>query len=228
MNGLLVSVATVAEARLALAAGIDILDMKDPQTEALGRLPDSILRDIVTEMRGAVTTSATIGDLPMDARQLSDAVLEVAATGVDFVKIGFFGHEHHAECAQAIAATNYGKVRLIAVLMADDSPDFTLLPMLQAAGFTGVMLDTAGKQSKNLLDCLSLEELDRFCRIAGDCGLLTGLAGSLQSAHIAALSGLAVNYLGFRGAVCEKHDRRNALELSRLMTIRAMLREYNK
>src|SRR5690606_4165751 len=101
-----------------------ILDMKNPAAGALGRLPLKTIKEIAVMARGIVTTSATIGDLPMDAGLLAAATAEVMATGVDIVKIGFFGHETHTECAHAVAESSQGKVGLVAVMMADDHPNF--------------------------------------------------------------------------------------------------------
>ena len=156
MIQMLASVANEAEARLALAAGADIVDLKNPLAGALGALPLPVIENIVRSIDGARTTSATIGDLPMRPSLLVEAVRRTAACGVDFIKIGFFEEGDTEACLQALAPLGEDGLRLVAVLFADRNPDFGLLPQLQAAGFCGVMIDTCGKDGRGLLDHMQL------------------------------------------------------------------------
>jgi len=228
VNGLLISVTDTGEAEVALRTGIDILDLKNPAEGALGQLPLPIIAEIVSIAGSRCTTSATIGDLPMQPEILSKAVERLAVTGVDIIKIGFFGSRQHEACARAITRAANGRVQLIAVLMADQSPDFALLPLLKAAGFYGVMLDTANKQDGHLLNHLNIQQLREFCDIARKQKLAIGLAGSLGEAHIPALAELQANYLGFRGAVCVNNDRIAELDAGRLGVIKELLYKYNR
>ena len=62
----LVSVRDAAEARRAAAAGVDLVDCKEPGAGALGALPVATIAEIVAALREAGfagATSATIGDL---------------------------------------------------------------------------------------------------------------------------------------------------------------------
>ncbi|HEY8354624.1 MAG TPA: (5-formylfuran-3-yl)methyl phosphate synthase [Methylophilaceae bacterium] len=227
MTGLLISVNSPAEAETALRTGVDILDLKNPAEGALGRLPLPIIREIAGIAAGRCTTSATVGDLPMQPQLLADAAAEVAATGVDIVKVGFFGGARMPDCARAIGQRVGDRVKLVAVLMADRQPDFGLIPVLAAAGFYGVMLDTADKRKGSLPDCMQKEDLDAFCAAARANGLVTGLAGALRERHIAVLQRLQPDYLGFRGAVCAGHDRSAGLDALRLQEIKSMLQKCN-
>ncbi|MDE2325572.1 MAG: hypothetical protein KGL51_13020, partial [Betaproteobacteria bacterium] len=119
--GWLASVTSVDEARLALAAGADILDAKNPQAGALGALPMHVVLGIV-EVAGERATvsrpgvgevaresparvSATLGDLTaMDPLVLRAAALDMAATGVDLVKIGLFPAATLDACIDGMAA----------------------------------------------------------------------------------------------------------------------------
>jgi len=53
MTGLLASVRSAAEAALAVTAGADIVDAKEPSAGALGRVDPAILRAIVREVAEA-------------------------------------------------------------------------------------------------------------------------------------------------------------------------------
>lgn len=219
---LLASVADLSEAMLAAAGGADLIDLKDPRAGALGAWPTALLREARTAMSGPLPLSATIGDLPMAPDTLVATVDAVAATGVDIVKVGFFAGGDLVACADALGRAAKRGVRLVAVLMADQRPDFGLLPILARAGFVGAMLDTAHKQAGGLRRHLAHAELARFVGVARGQGLLTGLAGSLAVADIAPLAALGPDYLGFRGALCAG-DRRGALDSRALGRVRATM-----
>jgi (5-formylfuran-3-yl)methyl phosphate synthase len=227
MTGLLVSVSNLAEAETAISADVDILDMKNPAEGALGRLKLETIADIAAICQGSVVSSATIGDLPMQPALLATEVERVIEAGVDIVKIGFFGQGWHEDCAAAIGRIGKGRVKLIAVMMADQSPDFSMLETLKSAGFYGVMLDTAIKDGKCLLDHQSINALSDFCRLAKAQGMVVGLAGSLNSTHIQDLVKLTPDYLGFRGAVCHQTSRTADLELDKILSIKKLLHLYN-
>lgn len=54
MTGLLVSVRDAREARLALAGGVDLIDIKEPSRGALGGADPAIWRDVRDVTAGAV------------------------------------------------------------------------------------------------------------------------------------------------------------------------------
>ncbi len=226
MSAWLASVTDAAEARQVLAAGAAIVDAKNPHAGALGALPHEIVRAIVAAVDGLAPVSATIGDFPdMPAREVARAVAEMAATGVDFVKIGLFPAASLMACLAALAPLA-ARHRLVAVLFADREPDFQLLPHLARHGFAGVMLDTANKTGGSLLRHQPPPRLAEFVAQAKNLGLLTGLAGSLKLADIPTLAPINPDYLGFRGALCHKHARTQALDPDALAALsEAMGRE---
>jgi uncharacterized protein (UPF0264 family) len=198
----LASVTSADEAEIALDGGADIIDCKDPASGALGALPTRTVCEIVERVRGRVAVSATVGDLPSDPDVLTEAVMQMAATGADVVKIGFFGGSDPRDAISSLGAACSASTRLVAVLMADRHPDFALLPVLAAANFAGVMLDTADKAAGRLTSVLSVGRLTEFVRAARDHDLFVGLAGSLEESDIAVLTRLEPDMLGFRGALC--------------------------
>ncbi len=90
MTGMLASVNSVEEALLALAANVDIIDLKQPALGALGALETDLVKTIVAKINGRCPVSATVGDLPMQPEIVYPAVKAMVETGVDYVKIGFF------------------------------------------------------------------------------------------------------------------------------------------
>lgn len=228
MTKLLASVTDVGEAMLALESGADIIDLKNPAQGALGALPLDTIRQAVRAVDGRRPVSATIGDLPMRPDLLVDRVRATLATGVDIVKVGFFGQTVGLECAWALAPLAGAGARMVAVLFADQHPDFKLLPVLGQAGFHGAMLDTVAKDGKRLTDHFAPDDLRNFVVATHNLSMLAGLAGSLSPADISLLASLRPDYLGFRGALCENGDRGSSLQTSRLIQLKSMLRNYNK
>lgn len=215
----LASVTNAGEAEIALAGGADIIDCKNPASGALGALSTDTVRKIVQRVEQQLPVSATVGDLPARPDILTKAAAEMAATGVDIVKIGFFGDEDPRRAIEALGVARSAPVRLVAVLMADRDPDFSLLAELAAAGFEGAMLDTADKSAGGLTSVISHGRLDDFVRLARSSGLFAGLAGSLREDDIPLLLRLEPDMLGFRGALCTG-GRSHAIEPGRVGSVR--------
>lgn len=223
MSGMLASVSNLEEALLAQRCEVDIIDLKQPAYGALGALAIEDVERIVRALAQKNRISATVGDLPMQPEILYAAVLTMAATGVDYVKIGFFPGGDSSACIEKLTPVSREHA-LIAVLFADSSPDYAVIEQLSQAGFCGVMLDTMDKAAGSLTQLTSMQQLHDFVTSARRYGLLTGLAGSLRAADIATLLPLQSDYLGFRGALCRQHQRTAQLDSGQITLIRDSLR----
>ncbi len=211
MTKMLASVNSLAEAQLILNSTADIIDLKQPKQGALGALSINDVRQIVSQVNNKKPVSATIGDLPMQADLVFNAVLAMSETGVDFIKIGLFpGGDWQGTLSKLAALSQQGK-QLIAVLFADQAPDFETIELLKKNGFSGVMLDTMKKSSGSLPQLMPYDRLAGFIKKVKQAGMLSGLAGSLKAEDIPKLLPLNADYLGFRGALCEEHNRTAAL-----------------
>ncbi len=219
----LASVTSVDEANIAVSGGAGIIDCKDPGLGALGALGVAVVRDIRAAVPRDIPISATIGDLPAEAAAWSGPILEMAATGVEYIKIGIFPGLDARAAIVAIGRLSLGRARLVGVLLADREPDFALVDALADAGFAGVMVDTARKSGQALLDVAGVGTLGEFVENARLQGLFVGLAGSLRVEHIQALAELDPDLLGFRGALCGGHDRRGRLDAARVGAVRDAL-----
>lgn len=215
----LASVTSADEAVIARDAGADIIDCKAPANGALGALPQNTVRDIVSAVGATTPVSATIGDLPAKADIMVAVSEAMSVTGVPIIKIGFFGDGDARSAIRALKSARLGQARLYAVLMADRAPDFSLIGELAAAGFLGVMLDTADKSSGTLPDVMAPARTIAFLEQAHGAGLIAGLAGSLRRSHIAGLTALRPGILGFRGALCSG-GRTGRLEASLVKAVR--------
>ncbi|MEH3118563.1 MAG: (5-formylfuran-3-yl)methyl phosphate synthase [Methylorubrum populi] len=215
---LLVSVRGPDEALVALRAGADLIDAKDPERGALGALPPETVRAIAERVAGAAVTSAVAGD--GTGREIAAAVAALAATGVDFIKIAV----RAADDAGLRRAAAQAPGRVVGVLFAEDGVGESVPRRLAAAGFAGAMIDTSGKSGTALPALTTPARLAAFVAACGAHGLMSGLAGSLGLADIPALAALGPGYLGFRGGLCRDGDRRQALDGARVAQAVAAMR----
>ena len=222
MTLMLASVADVVEAEIALVEGADIIDLKDPSQGPLGALSLATVREIVTAVAGRRMLSAVAGNLDMDPAILIDAVAALAETGIDYVKIGLLPSANVGACIDALCQLA-PRIRLVGVVFADLNPDLALLPRFAAAGFAGVMLDTATKGKGRLLDYLDIPSLKAFVEACRQVQLAAGLAGSLEPPDVARLLPLEPNFLGFRSALCATQDRRSRLDGDHVKLVRDLI-----
>ena len=227
MMQLLISVRNVEEALLALDAGVDIIDLKDPNVGALGALDLVTTRQIVQTINGCGLVSATVGEQHVSLCELIEDINARAQMGVDIIKIGvsalFNDHRFFVEMSKL----THAGVKMVAVFFADEKLDLDLLPALQEASFYGAMLDTKNKQH-HLLAMQTKKTLHQFTQLCKRHHLKSGLAGSLKPQHIEVLSHICSAYIGFRGGVCENSIRSTALSKAKVMEVKNMLHIHNK
>lgn len=219
MTGMLASVNSVKETQIILNTAVNIIDLKQPEEGALGALSTELVTEIVALVSKKKPVSATVGDLPMQADLVFNAVKAMSETQVDYIKIGFFpGGDWQGTLTKLSEITQQGH-QLIAVLFADTQPDIGMIELLKSAGFTGVMLDTMDKSKGSLSQLMSYITLKDFVVASKKAKLLCGLAGSLKQQDIPDLLKLNADYLGFRGALCEKNQRTAQLNINSIDSI---------
>ena len=203
---LLVSVVDAEEARVAAAAGADIIDVKNPAEGSLGAPSPAVIADV----RAAVPTpvSAAIGDMPNLPGTAALAALGAARSGATYVKVGLWGvsTEHDAVALlRAIREAVPGAV-VVAAAYADAervahaplAPE--LLPRVaHAAGVEMCMVDTAVKDGRGLFEWLSPASL---VAEAHALGLEVALAGALSASDLPAVRDTGADIAGVRSAAC--------------------------
>lgn len=225
MTKMLASVSSLEEVQFMLNTAANILDLKQAKQGVLGALPIATVQQIVQHINQQKPTSATIGDLPMQADLIFNTVATLSATGVDYIKIGFFadgdGQDDWQHILLKLRHLTQQGTQLIAVLFADSPIDFNRIALFKRYGFVGVMLDTINKSSRSLSQIMSFNTLHKFVKNAHNEGLLCGLAGSLKAEDIPILLPLKSDYLGFRGALCEQHNRMATLHTESIQKVLA-------
>jgi (5-formylfuran-3-yl)methyl phosphate synthase len=209
------------DAEAAIDLGADIIDLAD----ANGAFDADAVRAAVRAIAGRRPASAIIGDLPMEPGRLAAATAAVAATGVQYVKIGLLPDAWRDACVARLAA-QAREIRLIGVLFADRETDADALPALlarlRAAGFAGAMLDTAEKGAR-LIDRMGIPALAGFVAACRSQALLAGLAGSLEPPDVPRLLPLAPDVLGFGAALYAGGERAAALDPAAFRLVRELI-----
>lgn len=214
---LLVSIVNIDEARIALKAGCDIIDIKNPDEGSLGANHPKVIKEIVKSVGKFKEISATIGDLPNLPGTASLAAYGAASLGVKYVKAGMYGVK---EVEDAIKLARWiseairslpRKVNLILCGYGDANFIGSVHPkylnyIACKSDADGILIDLKSKNSKTLFDYLNYEELSCIVNEAHNAGLTVALAGGLSRDHVYILEKLGIDIMGVRRSVCTDGD----------------------
>lgn len=214
----LVSPQNTAEALVCISAGVEIVDVKNPDEGSLGANFPWVIREIKAQVGSRALLSATVGDVPFKPGTISQAALGAVTAGADYVKVGLYGITNATETYALMAAVKRAaemaqrRVTVVACAYADASRIGAIGPLeaispVKEAGCDGIMIDTAIKDGKSLFAHQDVEALKKFVDTARALGLLTALAGSITKEHLGQLATIRPDIIGVRGAVCESRDR---------------------
>lgn len=227
MTGLLVSVRDAQEARLAVEAGVDVIDAKDPAQGPLGAVDSTMLAEVVQTVAGRVPVSAAMGELLEGLRPTSD---------VSFVKHGLAGCAGRAEWkslwSQRIAHLPTG-VAPVAVVYADwevaqAPPPDTVLATGIELGCRVLLVDTFDKRSGSLLEIWGMEALERFVDKVHSADMALVLAGSLSAKTIQKVLHLHPAYVAVRGAAAYRGVREGKLDQRRVEELVHLVRSATR
>lgn len=223
MTKVLVSVRDADEATLALQAGVDLIDLKEPRRGALGPVAPDVVAQAIARIAGAAPLSMALGEL----RDMADPAGRLREThpGVSYVKIGLAGCETELprdwrDRWQAAASAAPPHVRLVAVCYADwrtcgaPSPGDVLAHGLRL-GCRAVLVDTFDKGRGDLFAAWSGPDLRRFCARIQAAGAVSVLAGSLNLQSLRKVLPWRPDYAAFRGAACAP-SREGAIDPGKL------------
>ncbi len=213
---LLVSVRTEVEVTAALAGGADIIDAKEPAHGSLGAVSPEMLRRIAARLPLSVPLSVAHGDFTApDAVRRAVAAVAVALPdrrATTYVKLGVAGEGSEAVATSLVvaaldaASATSSRPTVVPVAYADHAiagspPPEMLLRAAIESGARAFLLDTWTKDGRGLLDWVPLERLRALSASARCAGLMLAIAGSLDSAAIDQVAGMA-DVIGVRGAAC--------------------------
>jgi uncharacterized protein (UPF0264 family) len=212
---LLVSVRSAEEVAPALAGGADIIDAKEPDRGSLGAVDRRVLGEILRLVPDSRSVSVALGDVrsPNDVSAALHGLSLPPRPLPTYLKLGFAEVDSPEQIERLIRAAVVtsssiaAAPQIIAVAYADSERAGTVKPELiaeiaMAAGATGVLLDTHGKDGRSLLEWRSLVELTHLVATAREGGLLTAVAGGLRASDLALVCQALPAVVGVRGAAC--------------------------
>jgi uncharacterized protein (UPF0264 family) len=216
---LLVSVVSAAEARLALAGGADIIDVKDPGEGALGAPAPGVLTEVVRVVGSAAPVSVALGDMPDLPHTAALAARGAALAGADYVKVGLRGVselDRAVALMSAVADAVGRETAVIAAAYADagalDPPALApawLPELVQRTGISGALVDTCVKDGRGLYGWMTESELADLIARTRAAGASFAVAGQLTRDHLCRVE---ADIVGVRSAVCRDGDRTAELD----------------
>jgi len=220
MTLMLASVTGPEEAEVAVLQGADIVDLKDVGV-GFGTVATEVVRATVAAVARRRPVSAVVGETAASER-IAGIAADLTQAGASYVKVGLSPDLRRGDCIRALAPLARS-TKVIGVMFADHGADNSLIAQMAESSFAGVMLDTAHKTGKRLLDHMDVTELSHFVDAAHAHGLIAGLAGSLETPDIPRLLLLAPDVLGFRRALCVDHDRNARIDPDAVAAVRCLI-----
>jgi len=228
---LLVSVTNADEARVAVEASVDIVDVKNPAEGSLGAPGPGVIERVREVVPLGRPVSAAIGDLPNLPGTAALAALGAARSGAAYVKVGLWGTSSTGEAVGVLRAVRDaldGGAAVIAAAYADAErvPDGPLPPgavvdAARRAGVGGCLLDTAVKDGRGLFEWLTPESLAALVAEGQAAGLEMALAGALRAEDLSRVRTTGADIAGVRAAACRDGRRTAPLDAARIAHLRA-------
>ncbi len=214
--GLLVSVRNSTEALAALAAGADVIDVKEPDRGALGAADATTISAIVRAVNGRVPVTAALGEVSELISASGSRKLPIVPRGVSLFKIGLAGcgrnslwRFHWRDVIAAIHGSAIGAAaQPVAVVYADwhaaraPQPDAVLQAAFELHS-PALLIDTWDKSTGNLFDHWPADELRPFLDRVRARNLLTVLAGSLNGSAFDVAVRMNPHFVAVRTAACD-------------------------
>jgi len=230
---LLISVRSAEEARIALGAGADIIDVKEPTRGSLGRCSPETIQEIAKSIAAQAPLSVALGEWYQSKNW--SLPQNIAWAKVGFTRCSTASERHRGWLAWLNAQRKLKSIRLIGVVYADrirvNGPCFSQVhewvesTKKLSAHPPGILIDTAIKDGRGLLAWHSLNALRRYQEHCLRHGLFLALAGSLTFADVLLLKqSVQPDVIAVRGAACAGSARVASIQPDRVRSLAQCLR----
>jgi uncharacterized protein (UPF0264 family) len=217
LPGLLVSVRNAEEAAAALAAGADLIDVKDPSRGPLGMAHHEAVAAVVEAVGGTVPVSAALGEWSPDILTQAHWHLELP---LQYVKWGLAGYKPHPGWGEDLLDTKRqvpAGVEVVAVAYADwekanSVPPAEVARFAKRFRYRAFLLDTFAKDGKTLLDHMTAAEVAELVAGLRRGMVRVAVGGSLRLEQVKQLKEAAPDWYAVRGAVCAGGKRDGVLD----------------
>jgi (5-formylfuran-3-yl)methyl phosphate synthase len=215
MAKLMISVRSAEEAKIAIQAGADFIDVKEPKNGALGAASSKVWRDVAkaidqTERRkdqNAIVSSLALGEL----LDLPTKLAEASMTGYKYAKIGLATCSSFPDWKEwlKIAFSMFPKkTAKVAVAYADYAHALSPTPseilkagkQLRCKAF---LIDTYDKSKGDVFEVMPISTLRKLFAEAHEYGMLTVLGGSLKIGRMTEILEVNPDIVALRRGVCQ-------------------------
>jgi (5-formylfuran-3-yl)methyl phosphate synthase len=229
---LLVSVVDADEARVAVEARVDIVDVKNPAEGSLGAPGPGVIGQVREVVPPERPLSVAIGDMPNLPGTAALAALGAAHSGAAYVKVGLWGVSATDDAVAVLRAVRDavdGGAAVIAAAYADAErvpgrplPPGDVVDAARRAGVGGCLLDTAIKDGRGLFDWLTPGAVEMLVGAGHAAGLEMALAGALRDEDLSLVRATGADIAGVRAAACRDGSRGGPLDAERIGRLRAV------
>ena len=214
---LLVSVRSADEAGVALEAGADLIDVKEPARGPLGMAHHETVAAVLEVVNGRVPVSAALGEW-------SEAILTAAHWHLElpltYVKWGLAGYKGGPGWGEDLLQTRRdvpAPVEVVATAYADwekanSVPPAEVVKFAKRFRYRAFLLDTFHKDGRSLFDHMDIAEVAELIESLQRGGVIVALGGSLKPEQARLLGRVAPDYYAVRGSVCVAGKRDSELD----------------
>lgn len=203
---------------MALEAGVDILDVKEPWRGSLGRPSMEVVREVVTLAAGRVPVSVALGEWFQPVEDLP--------WGVKWAKLGLGWKQASTLARWHAVRRQLEPVPLIGVAYAywQRVCGVPFERVLKWTSGSGVLIDTAIKDGRGLLHWCKVAQLQRYRAMCHRAGLFLALAGSLSLADVKLLAReVKPDIIAVRGVACVASSRLALVDPARIRWLQEAL-----
>lgn len=225
---LLVSVRSAEEATIAVAAGADLIDVKEPSRGALGTAEAEVVAAVLAAVGKTVPVSAALGEWSPNALVEAHWHLELPLA---FIKWGLAGYPDVPGWGMDLLDTRRqipARTEVVLVAYADSKraksiPAADLAKFAKRYRYKAFLLDTFTKDGKTLLDFLDVDEITEIVATLRAGGVQVAIGGGLKFEQLKALKPVAPDWFAVRGGVCAAGDRGGEIDPVRVKKWKAAL-----
>jgi uncharacterized protein (UPF0264 family) len=221
---LLLSVRSAPEAALALAAGVDLIDVKEPLRGPLGAAASETIDEILRLAGRSAATSVAYGELLQcelngGLRDPRGGTRFEATLWPDYVKVGLSGCASISDWPRRwgeLLESMHPRATPVAVIYADGNranspPPAEIVAQARQLKHAAVLIDTYDKRGPGLLRLCSLAMVQALIDEVHASHMEIAVAGQLTLDDALAVAPLKPDYIGVRGAVC-RPDRNGDID----------------
>ena len=226
---LLVSVRNAHEAEIALQAGVDIIDLKEPDNGPLGSVSPDEMERVARLLNNRQPLSLALGELHDAPPALSPDLSQLDQ--VSYAKIGLAQCE--PLCDWRTSWNSWANqlppsTEPVAVAYADyqscNAPRLEeVADLARTSNCRVFLIDTHTKRLGNTFAHVGCDELMTLVRDLQSDSIQVALAGSLKYPDLSQIAKISPDIVAVRGAVCKKNDRQGQLCPTRLKNFQAAL-----